>query len=164
MTFLDRIFVQKILIRKNLAKQIIYRYNVEYSDMCTVTKLFWSNFSLFCLTVNDYRGLITECNRPIENKKSQMHGAGSTGHIHHSRRLLITAVEAISASSDSSKNDIVNVITPFNSADDVRDVRETQFARHVDWSSQWDLIDPVKGSCGNNHFHKTNNSAGKYRR
>lgn len=45
----------------------------------------------------------------------------------------------------------MNVITPFNSADnDVRNVGggETQFACHVDWSSQRDVIDPVKGNWG----------------
>lgn len=51
------------------------------------------------------------------------------------RIFLITAIKAISTPSDTSRNDIVNVITPFNSADnDVRNVREgkTQFACHVD--------------------------------
>jgi len=46
-------------------------------------------------------------------------------HILKTRRFLITAVKAIFTSSDTSRNDIVNVITPFNSADnDVRNVRE----------------------------------------
>lgn len=46
----------------------------------------------------------------------------------HSWKFLIIAVEVISAeaiSSDTSTNDIVSMITPFNStSDDVRDMRE----------------------------------------